>query len=134
MKSSASKLFAFFAFVALCLAAFPSPALARPVIKFNTEHVYLHNAGEAEIVGYFQNEGDRGAYVKWLKYDLTLIADNGQEMWSDTEIFHEVDDIYVAPGEYIAYTFYIQNPDIPEYHGKYRWRYHSNTHWETAAG
>ena len=55
--------------------------MARRVIKFTIEHVYLHDAGEAEIVGYFENDGDEGAYVKWTDLDLTLIADNGQEMW-----------------------------------------------------
>ncbi len=134
MKSFASKLFAFFVFALLCAAAFPTAALARPVIKFSVEHVHLHEAGEAEIVGYFENSGDQGAYVKWTELDLTLTADNGQEMWSDAGIRHYVDDFYVPAGEYIAYTYYVQNPDIPEYHGKYRWRTHTNTHWEKAAG
>lgn len=134
MKSFASKFFAFFVFALLCAAAFPTAALAKPTIKFNIEHVYLHEAGEAEIVGYFENSGDQGAYVKWTELELTLLADNGQQMWSDSGIRHYVDDIYVSPGEYIAYTFYVQNPDIPEYHGEYRYRYRSRTHWEKAAG
>ena len=134
MKSIASKFFAFFVFALLCTAVFPTSALARPVIKYQVEHTNLYGAGEVEIVGYFVNEGDQGAFVKWTEIDLTLIADNGQEMWSDTGIFHEVDDIYIDPGDYVAYTCYVQNPDIPEYHGKYRWRYHTNTHWEKAAG
>ena len=134
MKSSVSKLFAFLALVALCLAAFPAPALAKPVIKYSVEHVYMHEAGEVEVVGSLHNDGDRGAYAKWIKIDLTLIADNGQQMWADSDIVHETGDIYLDPGDAIEYTFYIQNPDIPEYHGKYRWRYHTSTHWETAAG
>ena len=134
MKSFVSKFFAFLAFALLCTAAFPTAALAKPTIKFNIEHVFLHEAGEAEIVGYFENSGDQGAYVKWTELDLTLIADNGQQMWSDAGILHEVDDIYVPPQEYIAYTYSVQNPDIPEYHGKYRYRYHTRTHWEKAAG
>lgn len=134
MKSFASKFFAFFVFALLCTTVFPASALARPVIKFQLEHVYLHEAGEAEVVGYFENSGDQGAYVKWTELELTLLADNGQQMWSDSGIRHYVDDIYVSPGEYIAYTFYVQNPDIPEYHGEYRYRYRSRTHWEKAAG
>ena len=135
MKSFASKFFAFFVFALLCTAAFPTAALAKPHIKFQIEHVYLHEAGEAESVGYFVNNGDQGAYAKWTELSLTLIADNGQQMWSDAGILHYLDeDIYVGPDEYIAYTFYVQNPDIPEYHGKYRWRYHTSTHWEKAAG
>ena len=135
MKSFASKFFAFFVFALLCTATFPTAALAKPHIKFQIEHVYLHEAGEAEIVGYFVNNGDQGAYAKWTELSLTLIADNGQQMWSDAGILHYPDtDIYVGPDEYIAYTFYVQNPDIPEYHGKYRWRYHTSTHWEKAAG
>ena len=135
MKSFASKFFAFFVFALLCTAAFPTAALAKPHIKFQIEHVYLHEAGEAEIVGYFVNNGDQGAYAKWTELSLTLIADNGQPMWSDAGILHYLDeDIYVGPDEYIAYTFYVQNPDIPEYHGAYRWRYHTSTHWEKAAG
>lgn len=134
MKSFASRFFAFFIFALLCAAIFPTAALAKPTIKFYVEHVYLHQEGEAEIVGYFENEGDQGAYVKWTELDLTLLADNGQQMWADSGILHEVDDIYVGPGDYIAYTFYVQNPDIPEYHGKYRYRYQTSTHWEKAAG
>lgn len=134
MKPFVSRFFACLVFALLCTAAFPTAALAKPVIKFFVEHVYLHEAGEAEIVGYFENSGDQGAYAKWTDLDLTLIADNGQQMWSDAGIRHYVDDIYVDPQDYIAYTFYVQNPDIPEYHGKYRWRYHTSTHWEKAAG
>ena len=134
MKSFASKVFAFFVFALLCAAAFPTAALARPTIKFHVEHVYLYEAGEAEIVGYFENTGDQGAFVKWMDLDLTLIADNSQQMWSDAGIRHYVDDIYVNPQEYVEYTYYVQNPDIPEYHGKYRFRFHTNTHWEKAAG
>lgn len=97
MKSLASKFFAFFVFALLCAAAFPTAALAKPTIKFQVEHVYLYEAGEAEIVGYFENTGDQGAFVKWMDLDLTLIADNGQQMWSDAGIRHYVDDIYVDP-------------------------------------
>lgn len=134
MRSFVSKVFAFFAFALLCTVIFPSSAMARPVIKFTIEHVYLHDAGEAEIVGYFENGGDEGAYVKWTDLDLTLIADNGQEMWSDSGIRHYVDDIYVPADQYVAYTFYVQNQGIPEYHGKYNYRWHTSTHWEKAAG
>ena len=134
MKSSVSKMFAFFVFSLLCAAAFPQAALARPVIKFHVQHVYLETPGEATLVGYIENSGDEGAHVKWTDIDLTLIADNGQQMWSDTGIRHEIDDYYIAPGESMEYTVYIQNPDIPEYHQKFRWRFNSSTHWEKAAG
>ena len=99
MKSFVSKMFAFFVFSLLCAAAFPQAALARPVIKFHVQHVYLETPGEATLVGYIENSGDEGAHVKWTDIDLTLIADNGQQMWSDTGIRHEIDDYYLAPGE-----------------------------------
>lgn len=134
MRSYAAKLFACLVLALLCTAVLPLSAQARPIIKFSIEHVYLHHAGEAEIVGYFENTGDQGAYVKWTDLDLTLIADNGQQMWSDKGIRHYVNDIYVPAHQYVAYTYYVKNPDIPEYHGKYRHRWHSNTHWEKAAG
>ena len=134
MKSLTLRLLAVITLALVWAAVLPQEAAARPQIKFGIEHVYLHTAGEAEIVGYFVNEGDDGAYVKWTDLDLTLIADNGQEMWSDYGIRHYVDDIYVPEGEYVAYTYYVQNPDIPEYHGKYHYRTHTSTHWETAAG
>ena len=135
MRSFTSRLLAFFAFAVLCTVLFPQPAAAKPKVRFTIEHVYLHEAGEVEIVGYFENSGDEAATVEWVDLDLTLLADNGQQMWSDAGILHYLDeDIYVGPDEYIAYTFYVQNPDIPEYHGKYRWRYHTSTHWEKAAG
>lgn len=134
MKSLTLRLLAVMALALVWAIALPQGAEAKPQIKFTIEHVYLHTAGEAEIVGYFENSGDQGAYVKWTDLDLTLTADNGQEMWSDYGIRHYVEDIYVPAGEYIAYTYYVQHPDIPEYHGKYRYRYHTNTHWEKAAG
>lgn len=134
MKSLISRLLAVMVLTLIWATAFPQGAEARPIIKFSVEHVYLRSAGEVEIVGYFENSGDTGAYVKWTELDLTLTADNGQEMWSDAGIRHYVDDIYVPAGEYIAYTYYVQNPDIPEYHGKYRFRTHTSTHWEIAAG
>ena len=134
MRSYVSKLFACLVFTLLYTAILPSAAQARPVIKFTIEHVYIHQAGEVEVVGYFENHGDQGAYVKWTDIDLKLIADNGQLMWADAGIRHYVDDVYVPANEYVAYTCYIQHPDIPEYHGKYRHRWHTNTHWEKAAG
>ena len=134
MRTCAAKLLAFLVLAVLCTAILPSAAQARPVIKFTIEHVYIHQAGEVEVVGYFENSGDQGAYVRWTDIDLKLIADNGQLMWADTGIRHYVNDIYVPANEYVAYTCYIQNPDIPEYHGKYRHRWHTSTHWEKAAG
>lgn len=115
-------------------AALPQEAAAKPYIKFSVEKVHLHHAGEVEVVGYLVNSGDQGAYVKWTDLDITLIADNGQEMWSDYGIRHYVNDVYVPAGEYKAYTCYVQNPNIPSYHGKYRFRCHTNTHWEKNAG
>ncbi len=92
MRSYVSKLFAFLVLALLCTAVLPSAAQAKPVIKFQIEHVYMHHAGEVEIVGYFENSGDQGAYVKWMDIDLTLIASNGQQMWSDTGILHIMAD------------------------------------------
>ncbi|MBQ4421909.1 MAG: hypothetical protein II880_02360 [Schwartzia sp.] len=134
MRSFTSRLLAFFAFAVLCTVLFPQPAAAKPKVRFTIEHVYLHEAGEAEIVGYFENSGDEAATVEWVDLDLTLLADNGQQMWSDAGIRHYPDGIEVLPGDYVAYTYYVQNPDIPEYHGKYRWRFHSNTHWVRGVG
>ena len=134
MKSRAWKVVALFVFALLCTVAFSTTAMAKAHIKFSVEHVHMHQAGEVEVVGYFENDGDKGAYVKWMDLDLTLIADNGQQMWADKGIRHYVDDIYVPAGQYVAYTYYIQNPDIPEYHGKHRSRWHSRTHYEKAAG
>ena len=114
MRSLALRFLALVALAMVWVAAFPQGAEAKPHIKFSIEHVYLHGPGEVEIVGYFENSGDQGAYVKWTEIDLTLIAENGQEMWSDAGIRHYVKDIYVPVGEYIAYTWYVQNPDIPE--------------------
>lgn len=134
MKSFAAKFFTLFFFALLVMAATPPSAHAKPVIKFTIEHVYLHEAGEAEIVGYFENVGDQAAYVKWTDIDLALFSDNGQEIWSDYGIRHYVDDVYVPAQGYVAYTCYIQNQDLPEYHGKHRSRWHTVTHWGKSAG
>ena len=134
MKSFVTKFFTLLFFALLVTAVMPPEAQAKPLIKFSIEHVYLHEAGEAELVGYFENTGDQDAFVKWTDIDLTLIADNGQEIWSDYGIRHYVDDVYVPANGYVAYTCYIQNQDIPEYHGKYRSRWHTSTHWGKSAG
>ena len=67
MRSYVSKLFACLVLTLLCTAILPSAAQARPVIKFQIEHVYIHHAGEVEIVGYFENSGNQGAYPKRRK-------------------------------------------------------------------
>lgn len=69
-----------------------------------------------------------------MELDLTLIADNGQQIWADSGIRHYVDDIYLEPAGYVDYTFFIQNPDIPEYHKRLRRRSQSRTHWERSVG
>ena len=120
MKSFMSKLFAFSLFAVFCAVVFPQTAAAKPIIRFNIESVNLREAGEAEIVGYFYNEGDQ--------------ADNGQHMWADAGIRHDTDGIEILPGGTVDYVFYIQNPDIPEYHGGYRWRYYVKNHWELGVG
>ena len=43
--------------------SFPQPAAAKPKVRFTIEHVYLHEAGEAEIV---------------LRPEAIEIADDGQ--------------------------------------------------------
>lgn len=134
MKSFAAKFFTLLFLTLVITAVMPTSAQARPTIKFSVEHVYLHEAGEAEIVGYFENVGDQAAYVKWTDIDIAVKADNGQEIWSDYGIRHYVDDVYVPADGYVAYTCYIQNRDIPEYHGKISSRWHTSTHWEKNAG
>lgn len=134
MKSFLSKLFALLFFALLTAAVLPPSAQARPVLSFNIEHVYMREAGELELVGFFTNTGDQAAYVKWTDIDIAVKADNGQEIWSDYGIRHYVDDVYVPADGYVAYTCYIQNRDIPEYHGKISSRWHTSTHWEKNAG
>ena len=57
MRSYVSRLFACLVLTLLCTAILPSAAQARPVIKFQIEHVYMRHAGEVEVVGYFRNSG-----------------------------------------------------------------------------
>ena len=49
MRSYVSKLFACLVFTLLCTAVLPSVAQAKPVIKFQIEHVYIHHAGEGKL-------------------------------------------------------------------------------------
>lgn len=135
MKGFLSKVLAFFAIAVLLTAFNPQNAGAAAHILWHTEHIYLDSPGEATVVGYFENDGDGAGTVSWMEFDLTFTADNGQQMWADTGIRHYPDGIEVWPGNYVEYTFYINNPNIPEYHGKYRWRTTNNrTHWQNAVG
>ena len=72
MKSFAAKFFTLLFLTLVITAVMPTSAQARPTIKFRVEHVYLHEAGEAEIVGYFENVGDQAAYVKWTDIGRVL--------------------------------------------------------------
>lgn len=128
-----SKIVAFMAIAAFSAMFFASTASAAPNIKYYVTNVRFVAQGEVEIQGYFENNGDRDAYVKCVTLDLTLIADNGQQMWSDTGINHYI-DVYVPAYGAQEYTFYVQNEAIPEYHGKFRYRWHTHTHWDTSAG
>ncbi len=130
MKSFTVKALAVFVFALLCAAVFPTAAQASPSnpgIGFVVENVVLNKRGEAEITGYFLNPDDHGEYAKWIDLNLTLIATDGQEMWSGAGFRHPVNDIYVASYERVAYTFRVRNPDIPEYHDDFRVRWHTDT-------
>ncbi|WP_295916804.1 hypothetical protein [Anaerovibrio lipolyticus] len=126
-------LLAFFTLTVLCFTTFSSSAEAKAQIRYRVDHVYLNTPGEATIEGHFTNDGDTTGYVKWFDIDLTLTADNGQQMWADSGIRHYV-EMAVPAHDVVGYTFYIQNPYIPEYHHNFRWRYNTNTHWEGRAG
>ena len=129
-----SRFFSFLALAAFCSMIFSATAAARPNIAYHVDNVSFVQ-GEATISGYFENTGDTDAYAKWFKFDLILTADNGQQMWAGYGIFHELDDIYVPANSAIEYTFYVQDPDIPEYYGDFYWQVENErTHWDTSAG
>ncbi|ORT99324.1 hypothetical protein D081_2053 [Anaerovibrio sp. JC8] len=117
----------------LCLTSFSSSAEAKAHIRYHLDHVHLNSAGEAYIEGHFTNDGDTTGYVKWFDTDLSIVADNGQLMWADEGIRHYLDE-EVPAYEIVHYDFIIYNEDIPEYHGRYTWKSHTNTHWEGGAG
>ncbi|MBQ4404690.1 MAG: hypothetical protein IJT47_05310 [Selenomonadaceae bacterium] len=128
------RFFSLLAVAVLCTVAFSATASARPEIHYKIDNVYLPTPGEATIEGHFENNGDTDAYAKWVEFDLILTADNGQQMWADYGIKHNF-DIYIPAYSSIEYTFYIQHPDIPEYHNSFNWQYkRMRTHWDTSAG
>ena len=129
-----SRFILLFVLTVLCSVLFPLAAAAKPHIAFRTQHVYLHR-GEAEIVGFFENTGDEMAYAKRFEFDLVLIADNGQQIFADYGIRHYVNSVRVPAGRRITYTFYVRNPRLPDYRGKYSWRIRNPfTTWSKAAG
>lgn len=111
----------------------PSSAAAKQHIRYSVDHVYLNTPGEATIEGHFTNDGDMTGYVKWVDLDLTLTADNGQQMWAYSGIRHDV-NIEVPANKYVNYTIYVQHKNIPEYHKRFKWKANTNTHWSTSAG
>ena len=121
-------------FAVMCSMYFSETTSANPYIIYHIERIRLNNQGEVRIDGYFENTGDTDAYVKWLEFDLILTADNGQEMWSDYGIFHEM-DLFIPAYGFEEYTFYIQNPDIPEYRGRFNWQFQNcRINWDLNAG
>ena len=90
MKSFTIRAFAFFVFALLCTAVFATAAQAsraEPSVDFTVKNIILHKAGEAEIIGYFENTCDQGARVRWFELDLTFFAADGQEIWSGAPVF-----------------------------------------------
>ena len=133
MKTT-SRFFLLFVLTALCTIIFPLAAAAKPLIRFHTQHVYLHQ-GNAELVGFFENTGDEMAYVKRYEFDLIITADNGKQLWTTYGTQHYVNSVRVPAGRRISYTINVRNSHIPEYHGKYRWRTeNTHTYWSKTAG
>lgn len=112
----------------------PQQALAKAHIMFHTKQVYLSSPGKAKITGYFENDGDTGAYVKWMQFGLTLNKADGQLLWQDYGIRHNM-DVYVPAHGKKNYSFFVKNKDIPEYHQRFKWKIHNKrVHWNTSAG
>ncbi len=110
----------------------PSSTEAKAQIRYRVDHVYLNTPGEATIEGHFTNDGDMTGYAKLVELDLTLTADNGQQMWAYSGIRHDV-NIEVPANKYVNYTYYVQHKNIPEYHKRFKWKANTNTHWSTSA-
>lgn len=131
---SASRFFLLFVLTALCAVIFPLTAVAKPVIRFHTQHVYLYQ-GRVELVGYFENTGDEMAYVNRQEFDLILTADNGRELWTNYGTRHNVGSIRVPSGRRVSHTIIVRNPHIPGYKGHFRWRTQNvHTYWSKSAG
>ncbi|KHM52339.1 hypothetical protein NZ47_05420 [Anaerovibrio lipolyticus] len=111
----------------------PSSTEAKPNIRYHVENVYLNSPGVATIEGYFANDGNIDGYAKLVELDLTLTADNGQQMWAYSGIRHDV-NIEVPANKYVNYTYYVQHKNIPEYHKRFKWKATTNTHSSTKAG
>ena len=134
MRSYVSRLFAFLVLALLCTAVLPSAAQAKPSIKFSIEHVYMHHAGEVEIVGYFENTGDQTGYIKSFQHDLIINnQDDSQLIWRGHNI-HYTTNIKVAPQQKVKHVFHVKNKHIPRYTQRYHWQVKNvHFHWNTSA-
>ena len=122
MKRMVSRFWLFFAAMAICIAVMPQWAEAKPHIDFRFNNVYLNSPGEITIEGYYENIGDQQANPEWSKFDLAVYDEDGNLLWADTDIYYYPEPMALGPGDMQSFTFYIHNDNIPEYHGKYRWK------------
>ncbi len=129
------RILAFFVLAVLCSAAFPQLADARPVIHHKFTHVYLNEPGALTITSYFENTGDRGAYIEWTEFDLLIMDSDRNLLWEGVGLRHYPDELWVSAGDLREYTITIHDSDIPEYHGRFTWKkQNARVHWKRGQG
>ncbi|MBQ7514796.1 MAG: hypothetical protein IJS96_00820 [Schwartzia sp.] len=135
MKFFVRRILVFFAFAVLCAAVFPQMADAKPHIRHRFTHVYLNEPGALTITSYFENTGDRGAYIEWTEFDLLIMDSDRNRLWEGTDLRHYPDELWVGAGDVREYTITLHDDGIPEYHGRYTWKkQNARVHWKLAQG
>ncbi|MBO6179683.1 MAG: hypothetical protein J6O04_10945 [Selenomonadaceae bacterium] len=81
--------------------------------------------GEAEIDGYFYNNGSNTVKINAVTLSFTFKDNNGKVIWEDTGKLDNL-DLVVRPGEDVTYDFIVKNPNAPLYTGPFDMKYTIN--------
>lgn len=79
--------------------------------------------GEAEIDGYFVNNGKNPVTIKEAHITLTFKDDKGKVIWQDETVINNL-NLTVKPGEKAESNFVVTNPNAPAYSGSFDLDYH----------
>ncbi len=91
-------------------------------IAFTVEDADLRK-GEAEIVGYFINDGPKPIKLGKVYLSFTFYDEKGKKIWEDETVVENF-NLVVNSGEKAPADFVITNPQAPFFDGSFDLKYH----------
>ena len=91
-------------------------------ISFTVEDADLRK-GEAEIVGYFTNDGSKSVKISKVYISFVFYDEKGKKIWEDDSEIENV-NLVVNPGAKTKADFVITNSKAPRFDGSFDLKYH----------